>query len=278
LKYVLPLPIEPDLGERIVRVLALAIAAYVVLAYVIAPALWRHYGAHPSLETAPKTTRGPGGVDGDPLNVGLIGTRDEVIRAMLVAAWLPADPITLRSSFKIAASVLLVHPYPDAPVSNLYLFDRRQDFAFEQSAGASARRRHHVRFWAAPQLGMQGRSFWLGAATFDRSVGVSHLTGQITHHIEADVDAERDKLLADLEAAGMLVRRYRVSGVGPTLGRRNGGGDRYFTDGELSVGVLAYDSAAQAEPPVTLASPLRVRLKDRLWARVRGLLKQVDDT
>ena len=41
----------------------------------------------------------------------------------------------------------------------------------------------------------------MGAATFDRGVGLSRYTRQVTHHIAPDVDAERDTLLADLAAA-----------------------------------------------------------------------------
>ena len=83
-----------------------------------------------------------------------------------------------------------------------------------------------------------GRPFWLGDASFDVDSGVSHLTGQITHHIAPDVDAMRDQLLADLAAAGRLARRFQLPGVGPTQDGRNAGGDRYFTDGMIDVGVL----------------------------------------
>lgn len=53
-------------------------------------------------------------------------------------------------------------------------------------------------------------------APFDRGVGFNHLTGQLTHHIAPDIDAERDTLIAALTGAGQVARIYRVSGVGPT--------------------------------------------------------------
>jgi hypothetical protein len=87
----------------------------------------------------------------------------------------------------------------------------------------------------------------VAAASFDRGLGFSHLTGQVTHHVDPDVDAERDRLMADLECAGQLVRRYRKPGVGPTRDGRNAGGDRYVTDGMLSVGVLR----AAGGPPLS---------------------------
>jgi LssY C-terminus len=89
------------------------------------------------------------------------------------------------------------------------------------------------------------RPLWLGAATFDRGVGVSHYTGQVTHHVDADVDAERDLLLRDLEKSGRLVRGYRVPGFGRPTHGRNGGCDRYFTDGMVAVAVLAPEEVAE---------------------------------
>ena len=79
---------------------------------------------------------------------------------------------------------------------------------------------------------------WLGAVSFDCGVGLSRRTGQITHHIDPDLDAERNQLMANLEHAGQLVQQDQQPGVSPTRDGRNAGGDRYFTDGLLSVGVL----------------------------------------
>ena len=178
------------------------------------------------------------GIPGGPVNVALVATREELIGAMLAAGWFPADPITFRSSIGIAASVLLGRPDLDAPVSPLYLFGRKQDLAFEQEVGDSADHRHHVRWWLTDRT-EDGRPFWLGAASYDRDSGLSHLTGQITHHIGPDVDAERDRLLAGLAAAGLLSGQFQLPGMGPTVNGRNAGGDRFYTDGMIDVGVLS---------------------------------------
>jgi hypothetical protein len=156
----------------------------------------------------------------------------------------------MKSSLGICRSVLLGRAYPEAPVSNLYLWGRRQDLAFQQAEGKSAKRRHHVRLWCSDQVDDQGRPLWLGAATFDRSVGASHYTLQVTHHIEGDVDRERDKLMQDLRRTGRVDDCYRVLLPGAQLRGRNGGGDRYVTDGQLVVGVLAPGKLALARSPV----------------------------
>ena len=82
------------------------------------------------------------------------------------------------------------------------------------------------------------RPLWLGSASFDRGVGLSHDTGQITHHIGADLDAERDFVMRDLAAAGWIRSTYEIAGSGATRNGRNGGGDPYFPDGKATVGVL----------------------------------------
>jgi hypothetical protein len=259
--------------HRVFSIILVVIAIWLVTAYVLLPALWKHYEHHPALEDAPKTTVTSQGIPGDPLNIGFIGTKAELMGAMLAAGWVPADPITLRSSVGIAGSVLLKRQYRDAPVSNLFVFGRRQDLAFEKPVGKSASRRHHVRFWRSSELGAGGEPLWIGAATFDRSVGFSHRTGQVTHHIAPDVDAERDALVADLTRTGQLGKIFQVTGVGTTLVGRNGGGDRYYTDGELTVGVLARDTALQRLP-----NPPVVKIKDQLWSTIRPLLQSVSNS
>ena len=93
---------------------------------------------------------------------------------------------------------------------------------------------------------------------------MSHLTGQITHHIDANIDQERDHLIGDLSEAGQLSNVFQVTGVGIALQGRNGGGDRYFTDGELTIGELTKDNAVRREPPEQLANPTVVDWKDNM--------------
>lgn len=222
----------------IVAILMAALAAYLLIAYVLLPLFWRsHTKRHPALEDAPRITHTANGIPGDPLNVALVGTEEELQAAMLAAKWYPADPITLKSSLRIAAGTVLRRSYDDAPVSNLFLFGRKQDLAFEQPVGDDPRRRHHVRFWRAEKVDEDGRPLWFGAGTFDTKVGFSHTTGQVTHHISADVDQERDKLMNDLTQASQVATVYWVDGFHEKLEGKNGGGDPYHTDGWLAVGV-----------------------------------------
>ncbi|MHC5833462.1 MAG: LssY C-terminal domain-containing protein, partial [Nostoc sp.] len=91
-----------------------------------------------------------------------VGTTTEVVQTLLAVGWYPADPITLRSSAGIAKSVLLKDSYPTAPVSNLYLWGRKQDVSFELPVGNNAKARHHVRLWQSNDLSNDHRPLWLG--------------------------------------------------------------------------------------------------------------------
>jgi LssY C-terminus len=226
--------------RHIAVALGIAPATYLAVAYGLLPLVWTEVerGRHPALDGLPKVTLNADGIPADPLNVALVGDKGEVVAAMLAAQWHPADPITLRTSLKIAESVVFHRPDPDAPVSPLYVFGRKQDLAFEHDVGGSADKRHHVRWWRADSPDASGRPLWIGDATFDRDAGISHRTGQITHHIAPNIDAERDQLMADLAEAGQLAGRYEWPGIGATQDGRNAGGDRYYTDGMIAVGVL----------------------------------------
>jgi hypothetical protein len=250
------------------------IALYVLAAYVVLPRIWTHYEHEPGLTGRPMLTVTASGIPGDPLNVGLVATKEEAIRALAAAGWYPADPVTLKTSIEIAGSVLFDRPYRDAPVSPLFYEGRQQDFAFEKPVGGSADRRHHVRFWETLPRGEAGRPVFLGSVTFDRSSGVSHYTGQITHHIGPDIDAERDYLIAELIAADMLTEIFHVTGIGATLLGRNGGGDPYYTDGEITLGIVSPGAAPAKTPPIVLADPIPVAAKNAIWSSARKLLGQ----
>jgi hypothetical protein len=157
---------------------------------------------------------------------------------MKAASWYSVDPLGLRSDLKIAADTVLERPYKQAPVSNLYLFGRKEDLAFEQPVGNDPRQRHHVRFWKSDKLDDLGRPLWAGAVTFDRSVGLSHTTGQITHHIDGDVDAERNRLFDELRATQSLAEFQVKEDFHPIRTGKNGGGDAWFTDGRLFIGTV----------------------------------------
>lgn len=225
------------------RRLALLLVGGVLLAAAPRPAVAQPPAAavetHPAVARSPRHTTTAQGRKGDPVNVAFVGTEEELHRMLHGAGWYAADPITLRTSLRIAADVVLRKPYDHAPVSDLYLWERKQDLAFEQPVGDSPKQRHHVRFWRSAEVDASGKPLWLGAATYDERVEISRTTGGITHKISADIDRERNKVVVDAHKAGSLAHVYWIDQFHRDREGHNGGGDPYFTDGRLAVGVIS---------------------------------------
>lgn len=213
------------------------IVIYTLTAYAFVPSAWRFVERrHPGIAAMGTRAFTANGIPGDPLNIAFIGTEEELLTLMRKAGWFPADPITLKSALRIAVDSVAHKPYPDAPVSDLFVGGKKQNLAFEFAEGGDPSKRHHVRFWKSSQQDALNRPLWMGAATYDRGVGLSHTTGQITHHISADVDGERNKLIADLKAhANSKFDLQWIEDFQPTQEGKNGGGDYFYTDRKLAL-------------------------------------------
>lgn len=205
---------------------------WLMLAYGELPRLWskhEHKKVGPRQEIVSYTSQD---IPADPINLRITGDSKSIDCVFRRAGWSMADPLSAQSGFEIVRSVLLSASYPGAPVSSLYFQDRLQDVAYERDEGLTAHRRHHVRLWrvAANQ--------WLGAATFDRGVGLALFTLQVTHHIGSNVDAERDAVGALLKKSGARFAGTQTSNIVPGQWRRNGAGDRYVSDGQIKAFAL----------------------------------------
>jgi hypothetical protein len=232
---------------RKTRLIVGAVFAWLVASYLLIPWAWEYYAVrHPAFDDNPRITETGDKHPGDPLNVALIGTEDEVKQIMKAAQWYPAAALGIESDIRIGVDTVLSRPDKEAPVSSLYLFGRKEDLAFEQPDGSSPRHRHHVRLWKTNKLVDQNRPEWIGAAVYDEKVGFSRTTGQITHVTAPNVDAERDYLFKCLEDTHELTERYEVNDFHQERSGRNGGGDPWETDGKLYVGVIA-ESSERAE-------------------------------
>jgi len=243
-----PPPVRRRRNRRFAVILGLLLIGYVAIAYVLMPTFWDlYFRDHPSLDDVPGITTTTTGIPGDPVNVALTGTKQDVERIMHAAKWFPANPLGLKSDIKIAADTVLDRPYEEAPVSSLYLYGRKEDLAFEKPVGDNPQQRNHVRFWKSDKVNSDGRPIWMGAASYDKGVGLSHTTGEVTHHIGEDVDTERDRLFHDLELTGDLSETYIEKGFHKQLTGKNGGGDPWKTDGDLWVGVIKPDAAPVAQ-------------------------------
>jgi LssY-like putative type I secretion system component LssY len=182
------------------------------------------------------TTNRRGTVEGDPLNLVVIGEFDTVLGGF-GARWDETEAISLQSCLRTFKAFSLGSSYRYSPLSSLFVYGRSQDFAL-QRARQVINERLHLRLWLTP-MRFKGRPVWVGQISRDIGVRFTPKTWNLTtHKVDPDVDDARDYLLDELLESG------RVGLVGYVPGaqaadraspRHNLTGDPYFTDGLRAV-------------------------------------------
>ncbi len=240
---------------------------WLVLAYLILPRLNRILTALYVPDYFIGRTRTSDGLLGDPLNLAVRGSGDQLATVMAKAGWILAEPVSLRSSLRIVSATVTRRSYPQAPVSPLLLFGRTQDAAYQQEVEGNPAQRHHVRFWRTPSgWPLPGGAFvdWLAGGTYDRRVGLSLFTLQVTHKIDADIDVERDHIIDSVTQADPAVRVDVLHGFTTSYHSRNGGGDSVRTDGDLPIldvsAVRPDPDASELRPEPVGGAPFQVWL------------------
>jgi hypothetical protein len=242
--------------HRLPWILALGVT-YGFAAYVILPRAVRMGLKILQRKHIPRFTVTGDGLPGDPVNLALIGTLQQLRSTFAVAGWVEADRLGLVSSWRMARAFVFNSPYPTAPFSTLYLFGRGQDIGFQKSIDNSPRKRHHIRFWALSLAHAEDtvgttafwintnrppndtRVLWVGAGTRDTGFSLTRLTFQITHATDPDTNAERDYIVSELARTRQIgdVTSYQ-SGQHLAVGRFQ----HYVTDGDVSVANLLIEA------------------------------------
>lgn len=175
------------------------------------------------------------GRQGDPVNLLIVATEQQMVAAFKMSGWLGADPITPRNAAKMVKAAIFRTPYPTSPMSDLFLFGRRQDYSFQKNS-ANVHKRDHLRVWRSRYVDRYGRPMWCIAATRDVAIKFLPDDGLMpTHQISPDIDAERQLVVDDFLRTRMVALRYQIDSLGPNFRGINGTGDEYFTDGQVEV-------------------------------------------
>src|SRR5258708_31538246 len=217
--------------KTIIRVVSMLGILVVLVTALIA--LLRFYPYTYNFPAYPKITHTKSGAEGDPLNLVFVGSKDQITHSFQQAGWLIPDPITLQTSEKIAVDSLTHKSYPTAPVSNLYIFGRVQDLAFEKPTNDVANR-GHIRLWKTGTF-IGGQLAWIGQASYDNGIELSGTNHLPTHHIAPTLDLERNAVGADLAKTDLVREELYGAFTPPILYARNGGGDYYASDGNVLV-------------------------------------------
>src|ERR1700756_1819367 len=207
--------------RRLPWILAVGLS-YGIAAYIVLPRAIRMGLKILQSKRVPSYTITGDGLPGDPVNVVLVGTFQQLRGAFAALGWSEADRLSLASSWGMVRAFVLNTPYPTAPFSTLYLFRRDQDIGFQKAIDNSPRKRDHVRFWgmsaahARQTVGTAGfwlstgrppddeRVLWIGAGTKDTGFSLTRLTFQVTHATDADTNAERNFIIAELKQCGVI--------------------------------------------------------------------------
>jgi len=175
------------------------------------------------------------GNPGDMVNYALIGTQDQVTKAFTAAGWVQVDKTTQDAVVHGLISTLSHSAYTEMPMSTLYLFGRSQDLSFARADPlAVAAIRHHLRVWKTTET-VGGEEFWVGSATHDNGFEKDQRNGGVTHHIDANVDQERDFLEQSFAGAGVIAGAAYVTPSNPLTTAKTATGGSFQSDGRIVV-------------------------------------------
>jgi hypothetical protein len=246
----------PYLDKRLPFFFALLVV-YIGLAYFGLPALLRFWRVLIKPNHIPLYVTTRDGIPSDPVNIAVVArSKHHLIRSMKKAGWHTADKATLANTIREGWAMLLNKPYPTAPFSALYLFNRPFDIGFQIPYGknGSPRHRHHVRFWELiePSEKDHGhfrfwmrhfrrflkrkKTVWIGAAIDDIHIyGVRWYNLQITHRTHPKHTRERDLIIDSLEKNGQIKYVSEAQAGEPFAMRSQQIGNSFVSDGRLKI-------------------------------------------
>jgi hypothetical protein len=245
----------PFLDRRLPFFIALLVV-YIGVAYFALPAIIRFWRVLIKPDHIPLYATTADGWPSDPVNIAIVAkSKRHFIRTMKKAGWYTADKATLRNSIREAYAVLFNQPYPNAPFSHLYLFNRTFDIGFQIPYGQnkSPRHRHHIRFWELIDrkedhghfsfwarrfrrfIG-KGKTIWIGAAIDDVGVyGLRWYNLQITHNTHPLHHQERDFVIKTLHDSDAVENTSEIKAGEPFEIHSQQIGNTFISDGKIRI-------------------------------------------
>jgi len=224
-------------GESFEQALSF-IALWFLFAYVLIPRLHRILSKMYLPNYFIGRIKTADGLLSDPVNLAFIGSEEKLHKAMQDAGWTLADDLNLKSIAKMMYATVFRKSYIKSPVSRAYLFNELQSFTYQQEVNGKTNAKHHVRFWKVPSGWLMPGGYkvdWVAAATYDRAIGISFFTFQLTHRIDSDTDIERDYIVKTIKKMAKPKSVKIIKHYFSAYHHRNGGGDSITTDGSLPI-------------------------------------------
>ena len=193
------------------------------------------------INTVPRRVSDPQGSPGDRVNFILIGSQDQVQKALKTAGWVTVDRTNQDAILRGLLASLSKEAYVTLPMSELRLFGRPQDFGYAQADPVRVvASRHHFRLWKAP-FDLEGQTVWVGAGTHDIGFDRDQRNNGVTHKIDPNTDGERDYIRDNLTQTGMVIKTDYLTPADPITKARTATGGEFTSDGRT---LLVYLAAA----------------------------------
>ena len=196
------------------------------------------------LDSIPRRVADQNHSPGDMVNILIVGTEEELVKAFITAQWVKVDQSVESTVLAGLMATLEKKDYLTMPMSTLYLFGRPQDYGFAHAEPVLVvMSRNHLRVWKSPYQ-VKGRPLWCVAATHDIGFERDQRNNGVTHKIDPAIDGEREFVNQTLSATGLVSARGHVVPAHPLTEAKTATGGEFHSDGRILVLVLK-NAAAQ---------------------------------
>ncbi len=190
------------------------------------------------LDSIPRRVADQNHSPGDMVNILIVGTEEELVKAFTAAQWVKVDKSVESTVLSGLMATLENKDYLTMPMSTLYLFDRPQDYGFAHAEPVRVvMSRNHLRVWKSPYQ-VNGRPLWCVAATDDIGFERDQRNKGVTHKIDPAIDGEREFVNQTLSGTGLVSARRHVVPTHPLADAKTATGGEFHSDGRILVLVL----------------------------------------
>jgi hypothetical protein len=187
------------------------------------------------LKQIPRRVADKDGDAGDMVNFLVIGSEEQLKATFQAAGWVQVDKDPAEAVVQALLASLSKQAYLTMPMSQLYLFGRPQDFGFAHAEPVTVvTTRHHLRLWKSA-LTAGGQPVWVGAATHDMGLERDQRDGKLTHHIDPNVDDEREFVNRSLTQTGYVAQHTTILPSDPVKDAKTATGGGFHSSGEVLV-------------------------------------------
>jgi len=179
------------------------------------------------------------GNPGDMVNFLILGDEDQMKKVFTTAGWVHVDANVKATILSGALASLQKESYLTMPMSQLYLFDRPQDYGWAHAEPIKVvESRNHLRIWKAP-FTVHGQTVWVGAATHDIGFERDQRNNGLTHKIDPDIDLERDFVEKTLSSTGLVFEVMHFLPQNPLQEAKTATGGSFHSNGQVLILQLA---------------------------------------